>query len=65
MQNQNVVMMKQVSQGAAPVGLWQRLKAAYKNGSTVEFEGHAWSVTSFRRAAHDKFRSEVATIRRT
>jgi len=64
MQNYNVVMMKQVSQDAAPVGLWQRLKEAYKQGSTVEFEGHAWSVTGFRRASRDRFRSEVATVKR-
>jgi len=64
MHNHNVVMMKQVSQDAAPVGLWQRLKEAYRHGSTVEFEGHAWSVTGFKRASHDRFRSEVAIVRR-
>lgn len=64
MHNQTVVTMKQISQNAAPVSLWQRLKKAYKSGGTVEFEGHSWQVTGFRLASHDRFGSGVATVKR-
>lgn len=61
---QSDVTMKQIGQTTTTAGLWQRLKAAYKTGTTVDFEGHAWLVTGFRLASPDKLNSEIATVRR-